>query len=52
MCCCLKWKTEAQEIFFLIHLQFAHHANGSLPFFRLLTKKQTEVIRLQTNKTD
>jgi hypothetical protein len=36
--------------FFIIRLPFAHRANGSLfvcLFFRLLTKKQTEVIRLQ-----
>ncbi len=33
--------------FFLIYLQFAYHANRSLSFVRLLTKKQTEVIRLQ-----
>jgi hypothetical protein len=28
---------------------FAHRANESLSFVRLLTKKQTEVIRLQTD---
>jgi hypothetical protein len=33
----------------LFRLQFAHHANGSLSFVRLLIKKQTEVIRLQTD---
>jgi hypothetical protein len=35
--------------FFLIRLPFAHHANGSVSFIRLFTKKQTEVIRLQTD---
>jgi hypothetical protein len=38
-----KGKTEAQTIF-LICSQLAHHANGSLLFVRLLTKKQTEII--------
>jgi hypothetical protein len=38
----IKRKTEAQAIFLL---PFAHHANGSLSFFRLL-KKQMDVIRL------
>ncbi len=33
----------------LICLPFAHRANGSLSFVRLLMKKQTEVIRLQTD---
>jgi hypothetical protein len=33
-------------------LPFAHRANGSLSFVRLFTKKQTEVIRLQTELTD
>jgi hypothetical protein len=43
-----KGKTEAQTIFpnpFTV----AHRANESLSFVRLLTKKQTEVIRLQTD---
>ncbi len=35
--------------FSLIRLQFARRANGSLSFTRLFTKKQTEVIRLQTD---
>ncbi len=35
--------------FSLIRLAFAHHANGSLLFVCLLTKKQTEVIRLKTD---
>ncbi len=30
--------------FSLIFLHFAHRSNGSLPFVRLLTSKQTEVI--------
>ncbi len=30
-----------------IRLLFAHHANGNLSFVCLLTKKQTEIIRLQ-----
>ncbi len=38
-------KTEAPA---LIHLTFAHCANGSLSFVRLLRMKQTEVIRFQT----
>jgi hypothetical protein len=38
--------------FFLIRLPFAHRANGSLLFVRLLTKKPTEVIRLQTDLAD
>ncbi len=33
----------------LLRLPFAHHANGSLSFVRLLTKKQTELFRLQTD---
>jgi hypothetical protein len=36
--------------FSLIRSAFVHHANGSLTFVRLVTKKQTEVIRLQTDK--
>jgi hypothetical protein len=35
--------------FFLILLPFAHRENGSLSFVCLLTKKQTEVILLQTD---
>jgi hypothetical protein len=34
--------------FSLIRLPFCHLVNGSLSFVRLLTRKQTEVIRLQT----
>jgi hypothetical protein len=34
--------------FSLIRLLFAHHANVSLSFVHLLTKKQTEVNHLQT----
>jgi hypothetical protein len=48
ICCCFKQKTEARR-FSLIRLPSAHHANGSLPFVHLLTKKQIEVIRLQTD---
>ncbi len=56
LCCCFnihmlpfqmengKWKPRR---FFLICLSFPHHANGSLLFVRLLTKKETEVIRFQ-----
>jgi hypothetical protein len=40
------------KLFSLIRLPFAHHGNGSLTFVRLLTKKQTEVILLQTDLTD
>jgi hypothetical protein len=40
-----KRKTEAQENC----LPFTHHANRNLSFVRLLTKKQTEVIRVQTD---
>jgi hypothetical protein len=35
--------------FFLIHVPFSHHANWSLSFVCLFTKKQTEVIRLQAD---
>ncbi len=35
--------------FSLIRLPFAHRANGSLSFVCLLTKKQMEVIHLQTD---
>jgi hypothetical protein len=35
--------------FSLICLPFAHTANGRLSFIRLLTKKQIEVIRLETD---
>jgi hypothetical protein len=38
--------------FSLIHLPFAHHANGSLSFVSLFTMKQMEDIRLQTDQTD
>jgi hypothetical protein len=38
-------ETEAQAIVLTL-LTVAHRANGRLSFFRLLTKKQTEVIRL------
>jgi hypothetical protein len=38
--------------FSLICLPFAHHSNGGLLFVSLLTKKQAEVICLQTEKTD
>ncbi len=34
--------------FSLIRLPFAHHANGNLAFVCSLTKKQTEVIYLET----
>jgi hypothetical protein len=34
--------------FFLTPIAFAHRANGSLSFVRLLTEKQTEVNRLLT----
>ncbi len=37
--------------FSFIRLLFAHCTNRSLLFVRLLTKKQTEVIRLQTKQT-
>jgi hypothetical protein len=43
-----KRKTEAMQ-FSSIRLRFAHRANGSLSFIRLLRKKQVEVIRLQTD---
>ncbi len=46
--CHFKWKTEARR-FSLIHLLFAQCASGSLSFVHLLTKKQTKVIRLQTD---
>jgi hypothetical protein len=35
--------------FSLTRLSFAHCANGGLKFDRLLTQKQTDVIRLQTD---
>jgi hypothetical protein len=41
-----KTETEALAKFSSIHLLFAHRANGSLSFVRLLMKKQTEVISL------
>jgi hypothetical protein len=37
------------QAIFLIHLPFAHCANRSLPFVCLLTKKQMEIILLQTD---
>ncbi len=40
----IKRKTEDQAIFLNL-LPFAHLANGNSSFDRLLTKKQTEVIR-------
>ncbi len=46
MCCRFKRETEAQAIS-LIHLPFAHCANGSFSFVCLFLKKQMEVIRLQ-----
>jgi hypothetical protein len=42
---------EAQAIFLNLN-SFAHRANRGLFFVRLLTKKQMEVVRLQTDKTD
>ncbi len=42
-----KWKSEAQAIF--LNTLTAHRANGSLPFVRLLRKKQTDAICLQTD---
>jgi hypothetical protein len=42
-----KTETEAQAIFLNPFTNFVHHGNGSLSFFRLLTKKQTEAIRKQ-----
>jgi hypothetical protein len=44
-------ETEAQAIF-LNPFTACSMYNGSLKFVRLLTKKQTEVIRLQSDKTD
>ncbi len=35
--------------FSFIRLPFIHHAHGSSSFFRFLTRKQTEVIRFQTD---
>jgi hypothetical protein len=43
MCCCLKRKTEAEAIL---------RTNGTLSFVRLFTKKQMEVIHLQTDETN
>ncbi len=50
----LMCQAESGKRFSLTHLLFAHHAkaNGSLSFVHLLTKKQKDVIRLQTDKTD
>jgi hypothetical protein len=49
----LLFQTENEKrkprLFSLNSLPFAHRANGSLSFVRLFMKKQTEVIRLQTN---
>jgi hypothetical protein len=47
----IKQETEAQAIF-LHPFTMCSHANGILSFFCLLTKKQSEVIRLQTDKTE
>ncbi len=44
----IKWKTETRANF-LMRIPFAHRTNGSLSFVHVLTKKQTEVIRLQTD---
>ncbi len=44
----LQFQTHPRR-FFLIRLPFAHCANGSLSFVRLLTKKQMEVICWQTD---
>ncbi len=48
----LPFKTETENRkprpFPLIRLSFAHCTNGSVSFVRLFTKKQTAVIRLQT----
>jgi hypothetical protein len=51
ICCHFKWKTENRipGQFSLIHLPFAHQANRSLLFICLFTKKQMEVICLQTD---
>ncbi len=46
ICCYFKWKTEGQAIFLNL---FAHSVNGSVSFVRLFTKKQTEIICLQTD---
>jgi hypothetical protein len=43
----IKRKKQKLVQFSLICLQFAPRANGSLSFVCLLTKKQTEFIRLQ-----
>jgi hypothetical protein len=45
----LKKENGSPADFSLIKLPFAYHANESLSFVCLLTKKQTEVIRLQTD---
>ncbi len=37
------------RLFFLIRLPLANSANGSFSFVRLLSKKQTKVIRWQTD---
>jgi hypothetical protein len=46
--CRFKTKTEAQAIFLNL-LPFAHRANRSLSFVRLLTEKEMEVIHSQTD---
>jgi hypothetical protein len=50
------WKHQTENrspgYFPLIRLLFAHCTNGSLSLVRLLTKKQTVAIRLQTDSTD
>jgi hypothetical protein len=48
ICFHFKQKMEACAIS-LINLLFAHCANASLSFVCFFTKKQTEVIRLQTD---
>ncbi len=42
-------QTDNGRRYFLIRFPFANCANGSSSFVRLLTKKQTEVICLQTD---
>jgi hypothetical protein len=48
ICCRFKRRRQAQAIF-PIRLPFAHCANGNFPFVRFFTKKQLEVIFLQTD---
>jgi hypothetical protein len=45
----VRQKHTKKKKFSLNCLPFAHCANESLSFVRLLTKKQTEVIHLQTD---